>query len=58
MVEVGLFPAIEVCDANFLGWPHIASPKDIAEELGAKSHEDFDADERAAWEKVGDKPAQ
>jgi hypothetical protein len=47
------FPAAEVCDEHFLGWPYIATPDDIVKQLGAKTLEEFEADERAAWQSVG-----
>jgi hypothetical protein len=44
------YPATEVSDANFLGWPYIATPQDILNELGSKSLEDFEREFLAAFE--------
>jgi hypothetical protein len=43
------FPAKEVCDESFLGWPAFA-PQEIIDELGKKTLEDFEEESRAAWE--------
>ena len=50
-----VFPAVEVCDEDFLGWPYLATPTDIQEALGAKTLEDFEEDEREAWRRAGAK---
>ncbi len=48
-----VYPAVEVCDENFLGWPYLLPPEDIADALGNKTLRDFEDEERAAWEKAG-----
>ena len=45
------FPATEVCDESFLGWPAFA-PQEIIDELGKKTLEDFEEESRAAWERA------
>jgi hypothetical protein len=45
------FPAREVCDESFLGWPAFA-PQEIIDELGSKTLEDFEEEARAAWERA------
>ena len=50
-----IYPAIEVCDENFLGWPYMFPPKNVQEALGSKTLKDFEEEERAAWEKAGAK---
>ena len=43
-----------MCDTNFLGWPYIATPQDILDELGSKSLEDFEEEcASAGWEQAG-----
>ena len=48
-----VFPAVKVCDENFLGWPYLAIPKDIEVAMEAKTLEDFAEEERAAWRNAG-----
>ncbi len=47
------FPAIDVCDASFLGWPFLATPDDILAEHGNKTLDDMLEEERKAMESVG-----
>jgi hypothetical protein len=50
-----VYPAVEVCDEHFFGWPYLFVPKDITDAMGTKTLKDFEDEERAAWEKAGAK---
>lgn len=50
-----IYPAAEVCDESFLGWPYMMPPKDIEEAMSRKTLEDFENEEREAWEKAAGK---
>jgi TIR domain len=47
------YPAVEVCDQFFLGWPILATPKDILNKLGSKTLKDFEDEERSGFEAAG-----
>jgi hypothetical protein len=48
-----VYPALDVCDEHFLGWPYLMPPKDISDAMGSKTLKDFEDEERAAWENAG-----
>lgn len=47
------YPAVEVCDQFFLGWPILATPKEVLDKLGSKTISDFEEEERSAFEAAG-----
>ena len=46
------YPASEVCNA-ILGWPYLATPQEILDELGAKTLDDFESELREAFQRAG-----
>ena len=47
------FPALDVCDDEFLRWPVLGTPQNILDELKAKTLDDFMNETRAAFERSG-----